>query len=58
MFTLKIETDNAAFGDGNITDERYELARILREVAKRLESGEDSGAVRDVNGNKVGQFSL
>lgn len=57
MFTLRMETDNAAFGE-NITDNQYEVARILRELADRLEEGEDSGWIRDVNGNKVGTFSL
>lgn len=55
MFTLTIETDNAAFSDTLATDE---CARILREVADRMERGESRGRVRDHNGNTVGTFSL
>jgi hypothetical protein len=53
MFTLKIETDNAAFEDGS-----FEVARILREVAKRLDRGETDGRVQDVNGHTVGDFGF
>jgi hypothetical protein len=56
-FKLKIATDNAAFAeDGN--DGKNELARILREIAEKLESGYDCGSARDGNGNKVGEWSV
>lgn len=48
---------NAAFEDEPST----EIARILREVAKRIEDGdfpEGNTPVRDINGNKCGFFSL
>lgn len=55
-FTLNIDCDNAAFDDliG------YEVARILRELASRMESDETptAGRVRDANGNQVGAFSF
>lgn len=57
QFRLQITCDNAAFEDGMAT----ELARILRDVASRLEQGEDCGSwvnVRDINGNVVGSFAL
>lgn len=57
MFTLRIETGNTAFGE-NITDNQREIARILRDLADRLEQGEDCGWLMDANGNKVGTFSL
>lgn len=58
MFTLTIETDNAAFD----VDQGNELAAILRKLADVLdhtshESG-DSGSVRDYNGNTVGHWTL
>lgn len=56
-FKLKIKTDNAAFAeDGN--DGKNEVARILREIADKLEDGCDVGFPRDINGNKVGEWSI
>lgn len=52
MFTVKFETDNAAFEDENM---RYETARILREIAERIETGMQYGPVRDANGNTIGE---
>ncbi len=54
MFTLTIDTDNAAFEHGP----RQEVGRILREVAQSLKAGDTEGRIRDVNGNTVGSFSL
>ena len=54
-FTLKIECDNDAF-DG---DDNFEIARILRELAPRLEhptSRPTASAVWDINGNKCGRW--
>lgn len=53
MFTLKINTENAAF-DLMAT----ELSRILREVARKIERGEEPGSVRDINGNTVGFWTI
>jgi len=57
MFTLRIETDNAAFSEGNLGGE---LARILRDVAARLERSTcyDAALLFDVNGNSVGNYEL
>lgn len=54
MFTLKFETRNAAFDDFPAS----ESARILREIAQKIEEGQLSGKIRDVNGNHVGNFTL
>lgn len=54
MFTMKLQTHNAAFEDGAAS----ETARILRDVAKRLERGDLAGVAWDVNGNHVGEFEL
>jgi len=58
-FTLRFETDNAAFGDS--ADERAnEIARILRGIADKLYAdsdlagGDHEGVIRDLNGNTVG----
>lgn len=51
MFTLSIKTDNEAF-EG---DPGYEVARILRRLADRVECGEDGEIILvDINGNRVG----
>ena len=56
-FRIGFTTDNAAFFD-EVTEKRThdEVVRLLRQVADRLESGELSGDVRDINGNKVGTY--
>lgn len=56
--TLEIDSDNAAFQDGNAGSE---TARILRKVAAQLEdwpgANEFTIGLRDVNGNKCGSVS-
>lgn len=56
-FQLNLECNNAAFDD----DMRGEIARLLRDVAGRIERGEDCSLFRnayDINGNPVGTFAL
>jgi hypothetical protein len=56
-FRLNLECDNAAFAD----DMQFEIARCLRDVASRIERGEDCSKYRnilDANGNPVGTFAL
>lgn len=60
MFTLQIDTGNAAFSDPE--DARTEIARILVEVAGKLHpfhmvEGEAKD-IYDVNGNKVGSWAV
>lgn len=45
---------NDAFAD----DAGAELARILKEAARKLEQGSTAGVAVDVNGNKCGAWSL
>ena len=55
---INIQADNEAFENDN---REHELARILREIAQRLESGEQFGwflTIFDVNGNDVGRVAL
>jgi hypothetical protein len=69
-FKIQIKTDNAAFrGDGRAPDPSRETARILHELATRIEAmadhAEEYGQVhmfwkstyrlRDINGNTVGE---
>lgn len=53
--TVTIELENAAFADG---EEAPEAARILRGVASALLRGDQSGMVRDINGNICGRFEI
>jgi len=57
--TIKIDANNAAFED----DASQEVARILRDLAKRIEGHPHFGpghdqALRDVNGNEVGYLTI
>ena len=61
MFTLEMQTDNAAFiGADDDYGPGPEVARILREIADRLDnpgagySTAVQGNCRDFNGNTVG----
>ena len=47
---IEIDMDNAAFED------KDELPRILRSTANKIYDGEFPSVIRDINGNKVGQF--
>ena len=65
-FTLAIKCSGFAFDDdetGAVTHESAapELARILRDVAYRIEDGDSFDTFRnciDINGNVVGAFAL
>ncbi len=52
-FALKIKTGNAAFHEG---EPLAEVARILREVADKLDRSDPAGTIFDANGNSVGEF--
>ena len=53
---MKIEfnTGNAAFEDGCWE----EIDRILKDISDKVRLGYEYGPVRDINGNKIGQWSL
>lgn len=55
MLKLAIETTNDAFSGGWAATE---CARILRDLAERIENGATQGKLHDVNGNRVGSFTL
>ena len=63
-FKLSVNCGNAAFCEGDTpTPESAapELARILRAIADRIESGDTFDTFRncsDINGNIVGTFAL
>lgn len=53
-FKMEIDCDNDAFHN----DAHAEVQRIILSVADRLEAGQTSGNLRDINGNTVGSFKL
>lgn len=55
MFNLKFATDNEAF---RFDGPEYEAARILRQIADKIEGGNGSGVIHDINGNRIGEWSL
>ncbi len=54
MFQATFDTDNAAFAE----DLPGECARILRQIAEHIAQGYRDGKIYDVNGNRVGKWSL
>ena len=56
ILTLNLESYNAAFSDEDGEDADYETARILREIADKIEYGYTSGYPTDYNGNRVGHW--
>jgi hypothetical protein len=46
--------DNAAVQD----DVPWAIATALRTVANRVERGDTAGSIMDVNGNKIGSWSM
>jgi hypothetical protein len=51
---ITVQMDNAAFAD----EPAFELARILRDLAKHIEHGDTERRLMDMNGNHVGQFEI
>lgn len=52
---IVIDMGNAAFSDAP----EWEVARILRDYADRIEGGRDMNAfMMDVNGNRVGEAKV
>lgn len=49
-FKIEIETGNSAFE----SDKKAEVARILQTAIDKLNNGQDSFPLYDLNGNKVG----
>ena len=66
MLKIEINTENAAFqsqwGAADKWDDMYcrneEVKRILKNVCNQMDNGKTSGSCIDINGNKVGEWSL
>jgi hypothetical protein len=54
-FKLEFSCDSDAFA----VDFRYEISAVLNDVGNRVErTGENSGVVRDANGNTIGVWVI
>ena len=60
MLNIEIKTGNAAFSEDEVLtiEGRYEVARLLRKISVQIEQGDNDGVIMDINGNKVGRWSL
>ncbi len=54
MFKIEFFTDSDAVKDG----ETAEIARILKEVGRRVREGATGGTVRDAMREQIGSWSL
>ena len=54
---MKIEfsTDNSAFDEYGVYEE---INRIFKAIAWDIRMGCDCGSIMDINGNKIGEWSL
>ena len=60
-FTIEIKCDGAAFFDdstGEYWEPSYEVSRILRDIAYKVDEGYTSDSIMDINGNRVGSFEF
>ena len=60
MLKIEIKTGGAAYRDedGELDRSAYELRRNLKEIEEKLEYGYRAGYIMDINGNKVGNWTL
>jgi len=58
-FSMSFETCNAAFGEpGDLHQFYAEAERLLAKAAAQVRQGSAGAACMDINGNKVGEWSL
>lgn len=55
-FQIDFDLGNEAFDSPD--KRRAEVARLVREIAGKVENGSAGGFVFDVNGNRIGTFDL
>lgn len=61
---IKFNTNNAAFKDPDgvksfdVVYRDREVIRILKNIIDDIEIGCDCGSIMDINGNKIGEWSL
>ena len=59
---LKIEIKTGGAADSEVVvlraEGRYELQRNLMDICRKITNGYDEGNIIDINGNKVGNWSV
>ena len=55
LFSVTIKVDNDAYHSQPV---QYQLIDNLKDIIAKLEEANEWGTVRDVNGNKVGDWGL
>lgn len=62
MLRIEFKTGNAAFRDEDENLDRYAVANFLKEksedIAEDIENGYINGVLIDINGRKVGSWTL
>lgn len=64
MFKMEFETSGTAFGSEydpeyiQTVDKVKEINRIFQELSIKVAGGYTSGSIMDINGNKIGEWSL
>lgn len=60
MLKIEIKTGGAAYSEDDVltTEGRYELQRNLMDICRKITNGYDEGYIMDINGNKVGNWTL
>ena len=60
MLKIEIKIGGAAYSEDDILtmEGRYELQRNLIDISRKLTNGYDNGVIMDINGNKVGNWSV
>lgn len=60
MLKIEIKTGGAAYSEDDVltTEGRYELQRNLMNICRKITNGYDEGYIMDINGNKVGNWTL
>lgn len=60
MLKIEIKTGGVAYSDDDVltTEGRYELQKNLMDISRKLTNGYNEGVIMDINGNKVGTWSV
>ena len=60
MLKIEIKTGGAAYSEDDVLtfEGRLELKRNLENISRKIVDGYDDGVIMDINGNKVGKWSV